>query len=77
LQGWNPLRMRDWPSTTSMKMDSNLLQADMSSTSALLASIVNSVCVLIGEGWNLDKTSIESFLLSLAAYVRERLAQVK
>lgn len=52
-------------------------QVDMSSANPLLACIVKAVCVLIGEGWNVDKTSTESFLLSLAAYVRERLAQEK
>ncbi|KAG0598394.1 hypothetical protein M758_12G069200 [Ceratodon purpureus] len=52
-------------------------QVDMSSTSTLLASIVKSVCVLIGEGWNFDETAIKSFLLSLAVYVRERLAKEK
>ena len=54
------------------------MQVDTSgiSQNSLSASVISSICTLIAEGWNSDKAAVESFLLSLAAYVRERLAQV-
>ena len=39
-------------------------------------SVTKTSCNLIEASWNVDRAAIESFLLSLAAYVRERLEQV-
>lgn len=40
-------------------------------------SVTKTSCNLIEASWNVDRAAIESFLLSLAAYVRERLEQEK
>ncbi|KAG0561044.1 hypothetical protein KC19_9G032800 [Ceratodon purpureus] len=40
-------------------------------------SVTKASCNLIEASWDVDRAAIESFLLSLAAYVRERLEQEK
>lgn len=40
------------------------------------ASVAKAACGLIEAGWNSDRAAIESFLLSLAVYVRECLEHV-
>ncbi len=54
------------------------LQADLlgTGTSPFSESIVKAVCLLVDAGWNSDRAAVKSFLLTLAAYVRERLEQV-
>lgn len=55
-----------------------VLQADTLSTNQgpVFVSLSKAACRLIEVSWNLDRAALESFLLSLAAYVRERLEQV-
>lgn len=43
---------------------------------AVIESVTKTSCSLINTSWDVDRAAIESFLLSLAAYVRERLEQV-
>ncbi|CAM6044662.1 unnamed protein product [Sphagnum compactum] len=43
----------------------------------VFSSVRRAACTLIEVAWNSDRAAIESFLLSLAAYVREHLEQEK
>ncbi|KAH8969995.1 hypothetical protein BDL97_02G062700 [Sphagnum fallax] len=54
-------------------------QADLLGTgpSPFSEIIVKAVCLLVDAGWNSDRAAVKSFLLTLAAYVRERLEQEK
>ncbi|XP_024530657.1 phosphatidylinositol 4-kinase alpha 1 [Selaginella moellendorffii] len=42
---------------------------------ALFKSVVRSTCSIIQAGWNEDRSAVESFLLSLAAHVRQHSEQ--
>lgn len=43
---------------------------------SVFESVTKTCCNLVEASWDVDRAAIESFLLSLAAYVRERLEQV-
>lgn len=54
------------------------IQADTSAghQGPVFECVTKTSCTLIEASWDVDRAAIESFLLSLAAYVRERLEQV-
>lgn len=56
-------------------MLTSLLQAE-GHQGPISESVTKAACDLIEASWDVDRAAIDSFLLSLAAYVRERLEQV-
>jgi phosphatidylinositol 4-kinase len=51
-----------------------LMQADMagSSPGALFEAVVKLSCEIIEFGWTKDRALVDTFIMRLAAYVRER-----